>query len=34
VAALLQAGDRFAGKRLAVVLCGANVDPDVLKSVL
>ncbi len=34
VASLLKAGRRFAGQRLAVVICGGNVDSDTRQQVL
>ncbi|HVJ54799.1 MAG TPA: threonine ammonia-lyase [Aliidongia sp.] len=34
VAALLQAPDRFRGKKVATVLCGGNIDPRLLAQIL
>jgi threonine dehydratase len=34
VAALLKEKASFAGKRVAVVLCGANISPEILCRVL
>lgn len=34
VAAFLQTADRWAGKQVAIVLCGANVDIKVLRTIL
>ena len=34
IAALLTAPNRFAGRRVATVVCGANIDPRLLSSVL
>lgn len=34
LAALLQVGDQLAGKRIGIVVCGANVDPDTFATCL
>lgn len=34
VAAMLKVGDALAGKRIGLILCGANVDPDAFASCL
>ena len=34
VAGLVSQGKRFAGKEVVVVLCGANIDRETLKSIL
>jgi threonine dehydratase len=34
VASFLRSCERFGGKNVVIVLCGANIDPDVLKEVL
>ena len=34
VAGYLAVRERFAGQRVAIVLCGANIDADVLRRIL
>jgi threonine dehydratase len=34
VAGFLQTADRWAGKEVVIVLCGANVDIKVLRTIL
>jgi threonine dehydratase len=34
LAALLSDGDRFAGKRVGLVLCGGNIDPRLLSKIV
>jgi threonine dehydratase len=34
LAAFVKTRDRYAGLRVVIVLCGANISPEILKTVL